>query len=223
MKKLLLVLAATAALGVGLMAVAVAGAQEGEEDGPVQNFVGRLAEKLGISEDELTTAVKDVELEMVDQALAEGRITEEQAAQMRERIENGELRFPGPRHHGDRCELGGRFVRMTAEILGIEPQAVIDGLQGGKSLAQIAEENGLGVDEYKAALTAAVEDNLAEKVEEGYITQEQADRMLANFNENVDRIINHEPEPGRPGPCRGHRQQGPRPDGDAAPEEGAGL
>ena len=225
MKKLLLPIAAVAALAVALFAVASVGAQEGADSTPVQTFVGKLAAKLGISEDQLTNAVKDVELEMVDEALAAGRITEEQAAEMRDRIENGDLRFPGGRgHHGHGCLAGGRLVYATSEVLGIEESAVIDGLQAGKSLVTIAGENGVGADEFKAALTAEVESNLAEKVAEGTFTQVQADEMLAKFNENVDRITNLTPEAGESGPCRGPRPGGFAPDGALAPgAESSGL
>ena len=218
MKKGLLILGAVAALGVALFAVAGARAQEGEDEGPVRNFVGRLAEKLGISEDDLTTAVKEVELKMIDEALAEGRITEEQAAEMRERVESGELRFPGRGHQGARCFLAGRMVDLSAEVLGVERSEIIDGLQDGRSLAQIAEDHGMGVDEFKAEVTGAVESNLAEKVEEGYITQERAERMLERFTNNLDRIINHVPDRDGPGPC-----PGPRPDGGDDEIEGTSL
>lgn len=220
--KLLLPITAVAAISVTLFAVAAAGAQEGEDAGPVQTFVSRLAGKLGVSEDQLTTAVKDVELEMVDEALAEGRITQEQADRMRERIENGDLRFPGgPGPHPSACVVAGRYVYLTAEALGIEESAVIGGLKEGKSLVQIAADNGMRVDEFKAALTAQVEEHLAEKVADGDITEEQADRMLAMFNENVDRVINHVPDADAH-PCRDVRPLDPRLDQQSAPE-GTGL
>jgi hypothetical protein len=231
MKKALLILGAFGALGFGLIAVAGAGAQEGEE-GPVRNFIGRVAEKLGVSEDQLTTAVKDVKLEMIDEALADGRITEEQAAEMRERVENGKLRFPGgPGHRPDgerphraRCLVAHNLVEMTARILGVEEQAVIDALKDGKSLAQIAEENGMGVDEYKAAVTEAVQAKLAAAAEAGRITRERADKMLANFTETLDRMINHVPDPDGPRPCRNHRPDDERPANEPTLEpEGTGL
>jgi len=211
-KKLLLVLAAVAALGVGLIAVAAAGAQEGD-DGPVPNFLGRVAEKLGITEDELTAAVKDVRLEIVDERLAAGEITEEEAAAIRERVESGEAGLhpggPGPRH----CRVGGHLVALTARVLGIEAQDVMVGLQQGKSFVEIAEENGMGAAEYKAALIGAVEAKLAELVEQGRITEEQAREKLARFTEYLDKIINHHPEPGQAAQCRHHRPDGPGPDG----------
>jgi hypothetical protein len=202
-RKAILWLGIFGALGFALIAVADAGAQQGS-DGPVRNFIGRVAEKLGVSEDELSNAVKEVELEMIDEALAEGRITEEQAAEMRQRVESGELRFPGggPRHHPGRCLVAHQLVEETARILGIEEAAVIDALQDGQSLAQIAEANGMGAEEYKAALTEAAKAKFAQAVENGRITQERADQMLAKFTENLDRIINHEPDADGPRPCR---------------------
>jgi hypothetical protein len=191
----------------------------------VRNFLGRVAEKLGVSEEQLKTAVQDVELEMIDEALAEGRITEEQAAKMRERVENGELRFPGrPGHHPGRCLVAHNLVEETARILGIEGREVIAALEDGKSLAEIAQEHGMSVDEYKTALTSAVEAKLAQAVENGRITQERADEMLAKFNENLDRIINHKLDEDGPRPCRGPRPDRDGPANEPSPDaEGTGL
>ena len=213
MKKLLLVLAAVAALGVGLIAVAAAGAQEGE-DGPVQSFLGRVADKLGITEEQLSTAVTDVRLEVIDEKLAAGEITEEQAVEMRERAESGEFGLrPGDHPRPGHCRAGGHLVEATARILGIEPQKVMAGLQQGKSFVEIAAENGMGEDEYKAALTEAFETKLAQLVEQGRITEEEAREKLARFTEYLDKIINHHPEPGQAAQCRHERPRGPRPDG----------
>ena len=73
MKKLLLPIAAVAALSVALFTVASVGAQEGTDGAPVQTFVGKLAAKLGISEDQLATAVKDVEYDDVVRSLQRHR------------------------------------------------------------------------------------------------------------------------------------------------------
>ena len=87
------------------------------------------------------------------------------------------------------------------------------GLQQGKSFVEIAAENGMGEDEYKTALTEAFETKLAELVEQGRITEEQAREKLARFTEYLDEIINHNPEPGQAAQCRHDRPHGPRPEG----------
>lgn len=219
MKRVLLITAAVAAVAVGLLAVAVAGAQEGERPDVVGDFVSRLADRLGITEDELTDAVKDVEIDMVNDAVEAGRLTEEQGAVMIDRIQNGSLRFPGggdgPRGE-PRCRAQGFLLESAAEVLGMEVGQLEGQLNSGKSLAQIAEEQGMTVDEFKAALIADVDAGLQAKVDAGELTQEKKDAIMERFTNNVDRIINFVPEPGFPGRCPGH--QGPPPGGEPAPE-----
>jgi hypothetical protein len=197
--------------------VAGAGAQEGPGGGRVGDFVTRLADRLGISEDELTTAVKDFEIDMVNQALADGRITDQQAAAMIDRIENGELRFPsdGPKPKL-RCHAREFVLEAAAEVLDMEVGQLEGKLNSGMSLAEVAEEQGMTVEEFTAALTDEVEANLQAKVDAGEITQEQMNRLFEKFTSNVEKIINFHPEPGFPGQCQGH--QGPPPEGEAAPE-----
>jgi hypothetical protein len=216
MKRVLLIMGAVAALTVGLIAVAGAGAQEGTGSGPVGDFVTRLADRLGISEDELTTAVKDVEIDMVNQAVTDGRLTQEQADEIIQRIQDGPVHFPGQGRPGPRvCKARDFVLESAAEVLGMEVGQLEGQLNSGKSLAQVAEEQGMSVEDFKAALIADVDADLQAKVDAGEITQEQKDRMLARFTENVDRIINHVPEPGFPGRC--HGRGGPPPEGDEAP------
>lgn len=216
MKRMLLVIGAVAALAVGLIAVTGAGAQEGGGAGSrVGDFVTRLSARLGISEDELTTAVKDVETDMVNQAVEEGRLTEEQGAAMIEKIENGPVHFPGNGRHEQRpCRAQAVVVGAAAEVLGLETDELKAKLESGMSLAEVAEEQGMTVEDFTAALTAEVEAGLQAKVDAGEITQEQMDRLLEGFTSHVDKLINFHPEPGAPGPCRGH--QGPPPEGEPA-------
>ena len=217
MKKVLLILGAVAALAVGLVAVAGAGAQEGPAGGRVGDFVTRLADRLGISEDELTAAVKDVEIDMVNQAVEDGRLTEQQGADMIDKIENGPVHFPGNGRPGPRpCRAQAFVVEAAAEVLDLENDELKAKLEEGMSLAEIAEEQGMTVEDFTAALTAEVEADLQAKVDAGDITQEQMDRLLEGFTSHVDNIVNFHPEPGAPEPCRGHR--GPPPEGEPTPE-----
>ncbi len=216
MTRVLLILGAVAALAVGFIAVAGAGAREGPGGGRVGDFVTKLADRLGISEDELTTAVKDVEIDMVNQAVEEGRLTEAQAAEMIDRIENGGLRFPSDGQRPElRCRAKESVLKAAAVVLDMEIGQLEGKLNSGMSLAEVAEEQGMTVEDFTAALTAEVEADLQAKVDAGEITQEQMDRLLEAFTSHVDKLINFHPEPGFPGQCHGH---GPPPDGEPAPE-----
>ncbi|MFO8009421.1 MAG: DUF2680 domain-containing protein [Dehalococcoidia bacterium] len=108
---------------VGLMVVP-AMADEGEDSSTppeprerCEVLLGKVADNLGISTDELSSAIVDARLEMVDEALAEGIITEEQAERIKESIEVMESirdNFPnnGERPHAEGKGCPGGKGRM---------------------------------------------------------------------------------------------------------------
>src|SRR3972149_2038639 len=63
------------------------------------DLLQRLADELGISVDDLKQAMSNVALDLVDQAVADGRITEEEAGDLRERIASGAFPFFGSGFH----------------------------------------------------------------------------------------------------------------------------
>ena len=85
MKGLLMIVAAVVVLAVGAVAVGGAATSAQEGDGPLGTFLGRVAEKLGISEEEFEAAVDEARTELIDEAVAEGRLTEAQAERLQER------------------------------------------------------------------------------------------------------------------------------------------
>ena len=127
MKRLLIVGAALAALGLAAVALggAVTSAQGG--DGPMGTFLAKVAEKLGVSEDKLNTAVQEAQSDMIDEAVAEGRLTQDQAAQMKEGIAQGDLLFPfGGRGGGSYA--GGVIPQAAAQVLGMTQDEVMQEL-----------------------------------------------------------------------------------------------
>jgi len=174
------------------------------------DFLDRLAAQLDVSRDALDQAIKDVGLDMVDQAVADGRITEDEAARIREAIENGKLPFFGPPGFHHRPHRGAHVVGEVAEFLGVEPQVVLDGLENGQSLAQVAEANGKSRDELKTFLLDEIEEYTARMVENGRITQERAAEIRENASARIDELIDREGLPFRP--FRDGRD-GPKPGG----------
>jgi hypothetical protein len=166
----------------------------------VDHYLEVLAGNLGISVEELEQALRETQLDLLDEAVAEGRIDEERAAEIRARIESGETPlFPFGPKHGRVFHIGASVVRQTAEFLGIEPQAVVEALQGGATLAEVAEANGQTADALAAYLLAELEEYLQQAVENGRISQARADEILANAPERIENLIN------QPGPFRPHR------------------
>jgi len=89
---------------------------------------------------------------------------------------------------------GGKYLikEAAAEVLGISEDDLIAGLRDGQSLAQIAEAQGMSVDDFRAALLENVTADLQAKLDAGDITQEQFDEKVSELNANIDEIINTE-------------------------------
>lgn len=202
MKRLLIIAAAVAVLGLGAVAVGGAATSAQEHDGPLGTFLARVADKLGVSEDELNAAIEEAGVETIDEALADGRITDDQADRLRERVEDGGFPFP-PRPFGERHMKGPNFVVDAAvEVLDMSREDLLGQLKDGNSLADVAEAEGMSVEAFEAALLAEVKAQLDGLVSDGELTQDQADRIFQNIEENIDRIVNSEAGPCVPGGSR---------------------
>jgi polyhydroxyalkanoate synthesis regulator phasin len=185
MKRLLMIAAAVAVLVLAAVAVGGVATSADEGDGPIGTFLEKLADKLGVTEDELKTAIDEARSETIDEAVAEGRLTEEQA----ERLREGSFPFRGPPLHGPRHL---HLMEAAAEVLGMPQDELMEQLRDGNSLAEVAEAKDMSVEDFKAALLDEIQARLGELVAEGDLTQEQADRMFENIQENIDSMVNAE-------------------------------
>jgi hypothetical protein len=201
-------------IGFTLSAALIGGAAFAQDDvstSPVgygQAFFENLAERLGITTDELDSAIDDAGGATLDEAVANGDITEEQADAMRERLEATEG-FPGigkgfgsgfGRHGGIGHHIFGHGVALdtVATTLGISEEELLSQLRDGATLEETITANDSTVAELVNALVAEAEDRLSAAVADGRITQEQADTILAAMPERLtDAIENGITFPGR--------------------------
>jgi len=80
---------------------------------------------------------------------------------------------------------GEPMMFTVAEALGLEPDTFFEALRDGQMLAEIAEAQGVELDTVYDAMFAEVEVHMADLVEAGTITQEQADEHLTWMRENI--------------------------------------
>jgi hypothetical protein len=227
------VLAATVAgLAVAGGGAAIAASQT---DSPASSFFDAVAKHLGISSDELEDATRAAAIDQVDQALADGRITQEQADEMKARIESGEAPLflgpgafgfrdhggPGGRKHGHHFFIGDK-LSSAAEFLGLTEAELREQLRDGQNLAQVAEAKGKSVDGLKQAILDGAKSALDEAVANERVTQEQADAIYERLQGSIDDLVNGElrgprgPGFGRGfGPPGGGDQDGGGSDGSA--------
>ena len=177
-----------------------------EKDTLRDQFLDDLAGKLGVSRADLDTALSQTALDMVDKALADGKITDAEAQRIRDKINSGDFPFFGGFGHHGRGGMGfgmmgcGANLDDIAGFLGVDASVVRDGLMNDQSLAQIAEANGKSRDELKSFLIDNVTTKLNQAVTDQDITQKRADEALQNFKDHVDDLIDHQGAPFRGGP-----------------------
>lgn len=187
---------------------------------PFQGLVEVTAEVTGLSEDEVVAALEDGQTfaeiaeavgvdpqEIVDAAIAEaesrleeavddGRLTEEQMDQMLERLaEDLPERLEQPWQPGG--PMGGVFGQFgegfwtmydaVAEAVGVTPEDLFTELHEGKSVAEIAEEQGVEMEAVRDALedarVEARKQAIEQAVEDGRMSEEQADWLLEGLEQ----------------------------------------
>ena len=152
------------ALGLGVVLAEGGGDGDTGKRARAEERRAAFAEALGVTAGELDAAFKQVALDRIDAAVEAGKLTEEQAAEARAKIESGEL--------GDRAgkgRLGHAFKRARR---GVDA----DGADGREALAAAL---GVTVDDLAAARRQVALDRVDAAVEAGKITEEQAAAMRA--------------------------------------------
>ena len=149
-----------------------------------------LADALGITLEELQAAQEEAHAAAIDQAVADGLLTQEQADQLL----SEEGRFRGY-HLGN-----GDGQEFLADALGIsveELQAAIDEVEAARLAAMVeagiitqeqvdmitaqrAVASYIDREALQATIQAAYEDAINQALEDGVVTQEQADTLLSN-------------------------------------------
>jgi hypothetical protein len=103
----------------------------------------------------------------------------------------------GPGGHGEMGGRGGRGLDSAAEALGITADELRTALEGGQTIAQVAESKGVDVQTVIDAMLADLKAHLDEEVAAGEHTQEEADQKLADATERItDSVNNGMPERG---------------------------
>jgi polyhydroxyalkanoate synthesis regulator phasin len=177
-------------------------------DDEKQAVIDDAAAELGVEPGELSDALRKALANRVDEAVDDGRLTEEQGERLKERIESSDvpLFFPGLGggrlhdrgffDHGGAGRFGfGLDVDAAASYLGLTAAELMDELADGKTLAEIAREEGKSVDGLVEELVEAVEERIDDAVEDGRLSQERAARLKQSLEERVRERVNDELRP----------------------------
>jgi hypothetical protein len=208
-----------AGAGAALAVVGAGGALAADKLTPAEEskaVVDDAAKQLGVDPAKLNDALKQALENRIDQAVASGRLTKEQAKAMKQRIENDDFPlFPvpgpafGPRGFGHH---GFRDLDAAAAYLGVDEDALRAQVRDGDTLADIAKAKGKSVDGLVGAIVAATTKRLDAAVSAGRITKAQRDEIVAGLKQRTTEIVNGEFPAlrgrGGPGPAFGFRGPG---------------
>jgi len=193
MKGILAVIAGVLVLGVAVPAVHGALARGSDGARPGDKFIAKTAEKLGISTEELTTAMSNAQFDLIDEEVANGKLTEDEAAKLKERVnEYGPLSVLGLRHRKGAegvCRGSKLLIGAAADVLQMDRAEIVSAIRSGQSLAEIAQSKGMSVEDFKTALLESVKSKLDAKVADGTSTTEQADRAYSAIQGKIDQIV----------------------------------
>lgn len=191
MRKSLAPIAITAALAGGAGALAFmpsfAGAQDSGSGAPAETTDD--AKRVGPIERALAPLVED------------GTLTQAQADKVKEALREA-LPYPIRHHRGVKISL-----EAAAEYLEIDTAELHAALRDGKTLAEVAEDEGKDVDGLIDAIVTDANERIDQAVADENLTEEQAATLKANLEERVTRFVNeggprfrrHGRGPGGPG------------------------
>ena len=224
-------IAALAVAGAGGAVAATQWSPKAESDAVVED----AAKELGVDPDKLDDALRTALENRVDEAVKAGRMSEEEGKRLKDAIESGDfpmLGVPFFRGHGPgggpgfgegHLHIEFRGLDDAADYLGMAEEELREELADGKTLAEVAEAHDKSVDGLVDALVKATNARLDEAVEQGHLSQEQADELKKGTKERVEAFVNgdmlhldHRWRGLAPGPGFG-------PDGDEAPDSENGT
>ncbi len=161
----------------------------------VDAFWSALAKQFGLSTTDTKTKVTAAEKDVIEQMVTDGKLTRAQADQMEQGLSTSTPFVPFLRG-GKGGRVGGPhgdFLNNTATLeavaaaLNMKPADLIAQLQAGKTLADIATAQNVDQAKVKQAIIDATKAQIQKEVQDGIITQAQADQQLANLTpEKID-------------------------------------
>lgn len=197
------VAAGVAALAVGGTGVGIAATKMAHSPGAENKaIVDATAKNLGIAPSKLTAALEKALEDRVDAAVASGRLTKQQGDELKQRIESGDIPFFAGPGLGLEHRFGGpgmfhRGLDAAASYLGLTEAQLASKLESGKTLAQVAKDQGKSVDGLESALVKDAQAKLDQAVKDGRLTKAQEQQMLSDLEQHVADLVNGK-RPDRP-------------------------
>ena len=163
--------------------------------------LGDTAEANGISANTVVDAIVASMTERLNQAVADGKITAEEAAEKAAGIPDKATEIVNTvpdrkddREDKDRGHRKGAFLGEVLLDLGLDPADVREGFANGQTLGDTAEANGISANTVVDAIVASMTERLNQAVADGKITAEEAAEKAAGIPDKATEIVNTVPD-----------------------------
>jgi hypothetical protein len=208
-KRYMIVSAAVLAAGAGAGG-AIAASSGDDAKKTEQSVLNDAAKRLSVTPDALRSALGAAEDAQLDQSVKDGKITQAQADAIKaERARAGRvlggpgvgggpgggwrLGPGGAGGPGGRGAGGPATLDAAATALGLEAADLRTKLDAGKSIADVAKDQGKDIAAVKSAIKDAVAKQLDADVTAGRLTAAQRTEELAELDQHLDDLVNRTP------------------------------
>jgi len=172
---------------------------------PRDALLNDAAQRLDVSPSELRSALEGAFGDQLDAAVRAGRLTQQQADQIKARIARYGLPLGGPGGPGPNGRGGVGFggpmggpghgplgpgLDAAADYLDLTRAQLARQLMAGRSLAEVARAQGKSVDGLEQALLDDARSQLDRAVADRELTADQRDRILSELRDHVDDLVN---------------------------------
>jgi hypothetical protein len=155
--------------------------------------LAEIAAAQGVSTEAVIDLLTKQHEEKLAEAVKAGKLTQEQADKLKENTAERVKAFVENTHVGKGPGFIGKWrAEDNAELLALlklDAAKLKEELKAGKSLAEIASAQGVSTEAVIDLLTKQHEEKLAEAVKAGKLTQEQADKIKADWENRVKQLV----------------------------------
>lgn len=188
MRKLIASVALVSAVVVGGLAVAAVN--------PIQLVSAKSSPETSAATTTASAAAARRSGKLLDRALAsvvaKGTITKDQAAAVKSAIQRTAKEYRA--EHKTRRQMRRRnVVQTSAKAIGITPKDLVAGVKSGKSIAQVAQANGVEPQTVIQALVTAGNARTDAAVKAGKLTAARAAKIKERLPDLADRVVNRLP------------------------------
>jgi hypothetical protein len=185
---------AAAALAVGGAGAGIAATKlRDSPSAESKAIVEDAAKQLGVQPQALSDAIKKALSDRVDKAVAAGRLTKAQGAELKKRIAADEFPLFGPPAFGPHFGSPHPFFHgldAAASYLGLTEAQLRSRLNAGKTLAEIAKAEGKSVDGLKTAMQKDAKEKLDAEVKAGRLSKDEETQALKDLDSRIDDLVN---------------------------------